>query len=93
MPLDELPLDNLPGWCRLNNVTLYNVKIGHIQNRGTGIAASRNLSAEETFDSTTLISVPRELILSDEAIEEYSKEDKDFRELLHTTEFQVRPYL
>ncbi len=40
------------------------------------------MSSKDTFDIPTLLTVPKDLILSAEAIEEYAKTDKHFRELL-----------
>ncbi|KAI1211736.1 SET domain-containing protein [Annulohypoxylon truncatum] len=76
-------LNDLPAWCVLNNVTFLDVKVADINGRGYGLIAERDLVDEDgTDDIPALLTIPRDLILSAEGVEEYAKENKDFRQLL-----------
>ncbi|KAJ2893933.1 uncharacterized protein MKZ38_008069 [Zalerion maritima] len=82
MPINELPLQALSAWRHLNDVNFCNVKVAPVDGRGTGIVAERALSkTEETPDDGSLMTVPHDLILSSEMVEEYAKENNNFREL------------
>ncbi|OTA70315.1 SET domain-containing protein [Hypoxylon sp. EC38] len=76
-------LDDLPAWCVLNDVTFINVKVANINGRGYGLIADKDLTNEdENVDLPALLTVPKDLVLSAEGVEEYAKENKDFRLLL-----------
>ncbi|CAJ2502715.1 Uu.00g101090.m01.CDS01 [Anthostomella pinea] len=79
----EFPVDALPAWCLLNDVTFVDVKVADIEGRGLGLVAERDLVNEEDhYEVPTLLAIPKELVLSAEGVEEYAKENKDFRQLL-----------
>jgi hypothetical protein len=84
MPRTELPLELLPAWLALNDVSLYDAKVSQIEGKGCGLVADRNLSTAggDTFDIPALLTVPHALVLNAEAVEEYAKEDRNFRQLL-----------
>ena len=82
MPINQLSLNALPAWCRLNDVDFFNVKIVPVDGCGMGIVAKRNLStAHDVLGGPELIKVPRDLILSADLVDEYSKQDENFSEL------------
>ncbi|KAI1454467.1 SET domain-containing protein [Annulohypoxylon moriforme] len=76
-------LSDLPAWCVLNNVTFVDVKATDINDRGYGLIADTDLIDEDgDADIPALLTIPRDLVLSAEGVEEYAKENKDFRQLL-----------
>lgn len=85
----QLPLSALPAWAKLNDVDFYDVRVQYLPGRGHGLATTRSLSSEEIFDSPTLLSIPQNMILSAEAIEEHTRTDKHFRELRRVAAFTV----
>lgn len=83
-------LSDLPAWCVLNDVNFVDVKVANISGRGYGLIAEKELVNEnDNSESLTLLTVPKELILSAEGVEEYAKESKDFRQLLDAAGRQV----
>ncbi|KAI0885583.1 SET domain-containing protein [Annulohypoxylon maeteangense] len=78
-------LSDLPAWCVLNDVTFVHVKSADINDRGYGLVAEKSLADEDgSSDIPALLTIPRDLVLSAEGVEEYAKENKDFRQLLDT---------
>ncbi|KAK3327526.1 hypothetical protein B0T19DRAFT_165293 [Cercophora scortea] len=82
MPWPGLPVDALPAWALLNAAVFHDVKIATLDGRGCGLVCDRNLSADGTHDPPTLLSVPHSLVLNAKAVEEYAKEDRNFKHLL-----------
>ncbi|RYP30893.1 hypothetical protein DL767_006025 [Monosporascus sp. MG133] len=78
----HFPLDGLAAWCLLNDVTFVDTKVQHIEGRGYGLVAERELRTEDDNKSLTILKVPRDLVLSSEGVEEYARENKEFRQLL-----------
>ncbi|RYP64502.1 hypothetical protein DL769_006640 [Monosporascus sp. CRB-8-3] len=78
----HFPLDGLPAWCLLNDVTFVDTKVQRIEGRGYGLVAERELRTENDNEAITILKVPRDLVLSSEGIEEYAKENKEFRQML-----------
>ncbi|RYP53855.1 hypothetical protein DL768_001306 [Monosporascus sp. mg162] len=78
----HFPLEGLPAWCLLNDVTFADTKVQHIEGRGYGLVAERELRTEDDNEALTILKVPRDLVLSSEGVEEYAKESKEFRQLL-----------
>ncbi|KAI1425676.1 hypothetical protein F5Y12DRAFT_354873 [Xylaria sp. FL1777] len=77
----QFSLSNLPAWCMFNNITFTGVSVADIEARGLGLIAETNLNNEDD-ELPALLTIPKELILSATAVEEYAKENKDFRQLL-----------
>lgn len=77
----EIALD---AWDQFNNVRLHDVTARNISGRGVGFIAARDLDIENTSagESSALVTMPRDLVLSQEAIEVHAKVDGHFRELL-----------
>jgi hypothetical protein len=82
MKLTEVSISALPAWAKLNDVFFYDISVHDIEGKGFGLIADQPLSSEYVFDMPVLLRVPKELILSKEAIEEHARVDKHFRELL-----------
>ncbi|KAI1380810.1 SET domain-containing protein [Hypoxylon crocopeplum] len=79
----HFPLNDLSAWCVLNDVGFFGVKAAGVDGRGYGLVAERDLVNEDgNSEFPALVTIPRELILSAEGVEEYAKENKDFRQLL-----------
>ncbi|KAH6845160.1 hypothetical protein B0I37DRAFT_379346 [Chaetomium sp. MPI-CAGE-AT-0009] len=78
-----LPIQSLPVWARLNDVSFHNVKVINTEGKGYGVVSDEDLKVtNDTADSLTLLTVPHDLVLNAAAVEEYAKEDKNFRLLL-----------
>ena len=91
MSWQALPIETLPAWCLLNDITFVDVKVADTKAKGYGLVCDRNLSTEDsTYDIPTLLTVPHSLVLNAEAVEQYAKEDKNFRQLLDAAGHKVR---
>jgi len=86
-----LPISALPAWSKLNDVNFLDVRVSDLSGegdegngggKGCGIVSERKLSNKETFDKSVLLSVPGELVLGGEMVEEVRKVDKAFGELV-----------
>ena len=90
MPQSQLPLEALPAWARLHDVSYHDVNFETTEHKGVGLVATTGFS-ESQFDQNPreLLRIPRELILSQDAVDEYSKVDHNFRELLESAGRQV----
>ncbi|KAJ4419259.1 hypothetical protein N0V82_005062 [Gnomoniopsis sp. IMI 355080] len=62
-----------------NNATLTNIEIQNIQHKGNGLITR---ASSTDIGQAALITVPRDLILNAGAVEEYAKEDRNFRAFL-----------
>ncbi|KAL2159660.1 hypothetical protein VTH06DRAFT_2229 [Thermothelomyces fergusii] len=83
MHWQTLPIEGLPAWARLNDVVLHDVKVARTEGKGYGVVSGTDMSvADDTTESPTLLAVPRALVLNSEAVSEYAKEDKNFKQLL-----------
>ncbi|KAG8168847.1 hypothetical protein KVR01_001596 [Diaporthe batatas] len=79
MPRPRLPLESLPVWTSFNNGVFSNVQVEPVPHKGSGLVAKKHSVAIGTLP---LISIPHSLVLNSEAVEEYAKEDRSFRQLL-----------
>lgn len=87
-------LNDLPAWSTLNCVNFLDVAVANIDGRGNGLIAKKDLiNPESDSEPLTLLTIPKELILSAEGVEEYAKENKNFRQLLDTAGRQVSIHL
>ncbi|CAH0014329.1 unnamed protein product [Clonostachys rhizophaga] len=75
-----LPIDVLPTWTRFNNVELDGIQVGQVEGKGLGFVADRDLTTNK--GSPTLLKIPRDAVLSAEAVGDYAKVDLKFRQLL-----------
>jgi hypothetical protein len=80
---EKLPITALPAWSKLNDVNFLDSKVSDLGgSKGFGLVTERALNSKDTFDIPTLLTVPLDLILSAEAVEEHAKADHHFRQLL-----------
>ncbi|KAI3393471.1 hypothetical protein diail_4235 [Diaporthe ilicicola] len=79
MPRPRLPLESLPVWTSFNNGIFTNVEAKSIPHKGSGLVAKKD---SPDIGEAPLISIPHSLVLNEEAVEGYAKEDKSFRQLL-----------
>ncbi|VBB75253.1 Putative protein similar to of SET8 of Schizosaccharomyces pombe [Podospora comata] len=78
-----LPIQDLPAWARLNDVSFDNVEVTTTVDKGYGVFSQKDLAAPEgTVETPQLLAVPHDLILNSLAVEEHAKEDKEFKQLL-----------
>lgn len=93
MKRGHFPIDSLPAWCVLNDVQFVDVKVHDIEGRGYGLMAEKDLANENNNENCTILKVPGDLVLSSQSVEEYAKENKEFRQLLDAAGHQVKyPY-
>lgn len=85
-----LPIEAVPAWVRLNNVKVSNVNLQPVQGKGLGFVATKDLTDNDDNENTPLLYIPRDTVLSADAVEEYAKVDANFRELLDKVERKVR---
>ena len=72
-----LPIEALPAWALLNGITFPHVKVTNIEGKGFGVVRDGELQPE-----VPLMTVPNSLVLNVQAVDEYAKEDKNFKQLL-----------
>ncbi|KAJ5744810.1 hypothetical protein N7533_009680 [Penicillium manginii] len=89
MRREYLPLQSLSAWARLNGIITNGVAFQNMSStesdtdKGNAIVATEEISSHES-DSLpqVLLQVPQDLVLSLETVQDYSKSDQDFREVL-----------
>ena len=79
MSRPRLPLEFLPVWASFHNGILNNVEVKSVPDKGSGLVAKEDAAA---IGEAPLISIPHSLVLNAEAVEEYAKEDRSFKQLL-----------
>ncbi|KAL7914832.1 hypothetical protein GGI35DRAFT_474545 [Trichoderma velutinum] len=84
MAHSQLPIDAFPAWAVLNNVDFANAEIRNIEGKGLGLVAKHDITdaGHDASSSQAIIRIPRDLVLSAEAVDEYAKVDKNFKQLL-----------
>ncbi|KAK4236276.1 hypothetical protein C8A03DRAFT_35843 [Achaetomium macrosporum] len=83
MPWPALPIEDLPAWAHLNGVSFNKIKVTSTEGKGYGVVSETDLSTVDTSpDTPALLTVPHDLVLNAAAVDEYAKEDKNFRQLL-----------
>jgi len=91
----QQPIDIIQPWLTFNGVKLHNAELRCIKDKGIGICASSDISSSGSHDQQNiLLSIPQDLILSRERVQEHAKVDQDFRKVLERLgEFaEVRRY-
>lgn len=84
-----LDRNSLPAWCSLNDVKFHDVRVDQLDGKGCGLVAERDLRSGDGEEAPTLLTIPGDLVLSAEAVEQYGKVDKNFRQLLDVAGRQV----
>ncbi|KAJ5291244.1 hypothetical protein N7478_000495, partial [Penicillium angulare] len=89
MKREYLPLDSLPAWLKLNGIVTKDVavqKVGSDESdidKGNAIVATATRSNDcPVAPPQVLLQIPRDLVLSLETVQDYSKSDADLREVL-----------
>ena len=80
----QLPAEAVLPWAMLNEVSFVLAVPGVSQDKGAALLAKEDLHADDTPESRLLLTVPRDLILSLERVQEQAKTDKNFREVLES---------
>lgn len=78
----RLPIETLPAWATFNNVQFQGIRIGPLsglEDRGTTVVAKHPLNGSNEH---ALMTVPHDLILSLERVQQHAKADGDFRAVL-----------
>lgn len=79
----QLPLEAILPWAMLNNVSFDRTLPGTVAGSGGALLAKSALDGN-TDSSSVLLTVPRDLILSLNRVQEHAKTDRDFREVLES---------
>ncbi|KAI9734604.1 MAG: hypothetical protein M1834_002205 [Cirrosporium novae-zelandiae] len=84
MKRQYISVDVLPAWAKLNDVAFRGVQVKQQlvhqgMDKGSAVVAEREL---QTRDDSLLMIIPKEMILSLDAVVEYGKSDKHLREVL-----------
>lgn len=84
-----------PAWALLNGIDINGLRLDYIPDKGFGFVTDKELSApaddtELSRSPLTVIHIPRDLILSSEAVDEYAKVDQNFRQLMEVAGQHVR---
>lgn len=80
-----LPVTSLRTWAKFNGISFENISVEkNKEYGGYGVISTTTIpdSALDQGDSTTVLNVPKDLILSAETISEHAKVDKHFRQVL-----------
>jgi len=93
MPLSELPITDLPVWAHLNNVRFGDFEVANSEGKGFGVVYRPRDESDESDEldesQSACITVPHSLVLNHAAVDEYSKEDQSFRQLLDAVGHRV----
>ena len=90
MPPPELPIADLPIWARLNDVRFGDFEVKNSEGKGYGVVCRKALTTvEQPLDESSALTVPHGLVLNVEAVEEYAKEDRNFKQLLDAVGHRV----
>ncbi|KAH8202841.1 hypothetical protein TruAng_003004 [Truncatella angustata] len=69
-------------WCTYNDVQLLDITLAADDEKGNHFQPTRDLENEDdNIELPLLLTVPKDLVLSSEAIHQYAKVDKNFREI------------
>ncbi|KAH6604652.1 hypothetical protein Trco_006359 [Trichoderma cornu-damae] len=84
MPSSQLPIEAFPAWALLNNADFVSADIRDIEGKGFGLVAQHDIPGvgSDGSGATAILRIPRDLVLSAEAVEEYAKVDQNFKQLL-----------
>ncbi|THD00520.1 hypothetical protein EYZ11_000084 [Aspergillus tanneri] len=91
MKREYLPVGTLPSWTKLNGIIVNGVAFQKLQtedvvDKGTAIVATEDTSSEDAeaneSDSIVLLSIPSDMILSLQSVENHAKSDHHLREVL-----------
>jgi hypothetical protein len=77
---------------KLRGVSFHDVECQSVEGKGWGLTTTADLtSIDENIDNLPkLITIPHDLVLNQQTVEEYAKESREFRELYEAVGRQVR---
>lgn len=84
----KLPVEAFPPWALLQGITFGDVELRDVPDKGMGLIATTNLSSEAD-KLISVLQIPADVVLSGEAVEEYTKVDQNFKALLEAAGRQV----
>ncbi|PON21588.1 hypothetical protein TGAM01_v209477 [Trichoderma gamsii] len=90
MSASQLPIEAFPAWALLNGVEFRSAEVQSIEGKGFGLVAKNDIPgvSDDTSSTVAIIRIPRDLVLSAEAVEAYAKVDQSFRQLLEVAGHQ-----
>ncbi|KAI0171372.1 hypothetical protein BJ166DRAFT_220526 [Pestalotiopsis sp. NC0098] len=75
-------LSTFPQWCAFNDAQLRDIVLTSESGKGNYFKATRDLSNDEdNAEPPVLLTVPKDLVLSAEALQQYAKVDQNFRDI------------
>lgn len=83
----QLPIEALSAWCARNQSELHGVITSNIKDKGNGMIAKCCMGNES--DTKVLLTIPRDVLVSVEYVEQYAAQDDIFRELANAVGYQV----
>ena len=79
-----------PQWCTYNDAQLLDIALATDEQRGNHFRPVKDLgNSEDGGDPPLLLTVPKDMVLSAEAIQQYAKVDKNFRDIYDAAGHQV----
>lgn len=88
VPRARLSLQALRTWMSFNDAVSHGVKVQPVELKGNGLIAEESWSGSEQLP---LLVIPHGLVLNQEAVDEYAKEDSNFSALLNACGRKVSP--
>ncbi|KAL6906893.1 hypothetical protein GGI43DRAFT_380418 [Trichoderma evansii] len=90
MAASQLPIEAFPAWALLNDVEFRSAEVRSIEGKGFGLVAKNDIPgvSDDASSTAPIIRIPRDLVLSGEAVEAYAKVDQNFRQLLEVAGHQ-----
>ncbi|KAL7897565.1 hypothetical protein HDV64DRAFT_45945 [Trichoderma sp. TUCIM 5745] len=90
MSASHLPIEAFPAWALLNDVEFRSAEVRSIEGRGFGLVAKNDIPgvSDDISSTEAIIRIPRDLVLSAEAVDAYAKVDQNFRQLLEVAGHQ-----
>jgi hypothetical protein len=91
MKRQYLPIEALPAWTRLNDITLHGVAVEHFRSTDGTDKGSAVIAKEEKYNGDPaseesrpeiLIKVPPDMVLSLPLVDNYAKSDRYLRQVL-----------
>lgn len=80
-----------PQWCKYNDVELLDIILSTSIRMGNHFKATRDLrNDEDNMELPLLLTVPKDMVLCAEAIQQYAKVDKNFRDIFDVAGHQAR---
>lgn len=81
------PIEAFPTWAHFNGVQFMGVKLQDVGNgKGFGLLAEPDVQGSAVKmigeEARAVLRIPRDLVLSAEAVQEYAKVDQNFKQLL-----------